>query len=1323
MASWTIVSTATSTDVGKYFFSHYNSSNSNLSYDTVNKIIQDKYGFIWIGTSSGLSRFNGVDFRNYYKEDFGLSSDMVISLETDDEGKLWIATDSGVTVYDPVMESFTPFYVKSDIGTTINHKANDICKGPDGRIWFSVNKQGLFSYNPKTKKLKNYFFKNGKQTFPVNIRRFTVDSNNRLWISLYNDNLYYTDPGYGKLIPFLGGTKNGYFHNDDIMAISIKPMDDNVVYVCSVMKGLCELDVQQDKVNVLIPATKGISPEDIFIDKEKRVWMATTNGVYIYDTKDKNVRLINEDKNDPFSLSDSHAFAVYVDSYDGLWIGTNVGGVNYSGRFQQNFSKYYFADGTSLDNCLVRGFADDDKGNIWITTEKDGLLVYDINSKKLSRYANRQLPQAMFAVSYYDGKLWIGTLKGLYVINPGTGKVEVHESLQQSEKVTDSKVYSLYRTKKGQLLIGTTLGLVRYDSKTNSFTPLEDFSGMFVTDMDEDPIGHLWVSTYANGILEYDQQKSRILHHYVDDERDPNTIPSDKIFSILVDSKGRIWAASFGGGFCRLDPNTGKSVNYSKNNTWGVRTNNFFGIEEDDNGYLWISSDKGLLCLNPENGEIRRYTEYDGLLSNEFKNCGLKTEDGDIYFGCKNGFIRFNPRLFVQEPGQPKILVRDFSVGSIIVLPLKSGSPLNCNVDLADKIVLSPRQNSFSFGLSMFGSSSPESNLMLYKLEGYDKEWRVATAESPVFYYNVPSGEYTLKIKGASVSDNLNVTHKDIVIVVAKRFYKTAVAFVLYALILILLALGIFTYVYKKAMRREKDRRKRFEKEKEEELFEQKMTFFSTIVHEIKTPLTLIKTPLMNILSSGKIDDECRDDLSVIRNSTDYMDHLVKELLDFVRIERNGYVIDRKVLDIVEPIGLLCFNYADTAKTKNIKLSFTHDQDRIFVNADESAINKILNNLLHNAVKYAESYIDIHASADKDMVVITISNDGPSIPADRRADIFKPFVQFSNDRQPYSQSFGIGLSIARKLADLSGGSLVLSENADKTSFVFEMPLSPLGKVSVAEEAESNTSEDSSLPLLMIVEDNKELSSYLKRKLSLAYRIVTSDSAERALAMLRQYDVDLLISDIALQSMSGIELCKRVSSDFDLSHIPIIIVSAISSEDTKIECLKNGALMYIEKPFTIDYLKTCIKSVLDKRASLKQGYDSSSFGDDNHQYDLLGLDEEFLKRLDQVISDNLKDPAFSSKQIEEALFLSRSTLIRKVKALLDTTPNDYLRSKRLSTAATLLAQKRCRISDVCYAVGFNSPSYFAKCFKDKYGMLPAEFQKVGKNPPSDQPEKC
>lgn len=1305
----------------RFYFNHLNSTNSELSYNCVHAIIQDSRGFIWFGTSNGLNRYDGMKLKVYDKEDLGGNSSFVISICEDDNGCIWVGTDRGVSVYDPSYDKFTSFEIISDQKTTIRNKVTKIKKGKQGVVWLAVNNQGLFEYDTRNSVLKNYFVKSGKQTLPSNIASFYFDNNNCCWISLYFSNLYRADRNLKNVTPVEIAGDN-YFKDDNIVEILESPH--NTIYVASVNKGISEIDFRRNSVKTLISNDDmGFIPISMSFDKTRKLWVATNKGAYYYDTSNGFTQHIEEKKKDKFSLSDNHVLSVIVDNSNGVWLGTNAGGINYSSPFQKNFEKHYSYQNISLDNSLVREFASDENGKIWITTEKAGLFSYLPANKELAKYENPRLPKSLLGICYDNGDLWLGSPLGLYRLNIKSNNLKLYSQVNENLNLRDGKIFTIYKTLDGDVLVGTSLGMLRYNKQTDSFISDKKLKGLFITDIIEDLQGDLWIATYADGLLRYDIQNKEIIAQYTNNSNKSNSLPTNKILSVFEDSAGRIWATTFGTGFFRYNRDRDNFIFYDKLLIDEQASDINYALLDDNDGNIWISSSKGLICFSPELNETRVYTTSDGLLNNEF-NFGARFRDnnGTLYFGSTDGFVCFNPQYFHTDLTIPDILITDFYIGDKRVLVGENESPLKESIDKTQQIKLLAKQNSFKFEFSLLGFASPASNTIFCKLDGYDTDWRKVSPDNTVTYSNIPAGDYKLYVKGVNSNGLWNETRPPIEIHVAQKFYKSTLAILVYLFLFIVTVVLSWLYFYRRALRSEQQKQEEYKRAKELELFNEKMKFFSNIIHELKTPLTLIRMPLQNILSSGSYSDEFKEDLMVIDNNSEHISLLMKGVSDFVKVVGDGYILDRRNIDIVEKLGFLCLNFSEGAKNNNIKLNLKYSDEQLFVNADEPGLNKIFNNLLHNAIKYADSYIEIEIKRIDNQVVIIFENDGPVIPQEQREDIFKPFAQYSTESKPFVEGVGIGLSLARGLAELHSGSLLLDEDSRCTRFILSLRLASENeeidstvKNDMLSEQKIIGEENSSLSLLLIVGNNLEFSTYLVQKLWENHRILTTDTSDETLELLRQYDIDLVITDSDLRDMNGFELCKTISSDIEISHIPVIILSSHSSAKSKIEGMESGASVYIEKPFSINYLQVCINNIIGRRNKLKQVYKSKPMHPLTAQmFDLTQTDEKFLSELDKVILSNISDPSFSNEEIAKELFMSRSTLTRKVKALLDTPLNDYIRNKRLVFAAQMLSEGTCRINDVCYSVGFNTPSYFTKCFKKAYGVLPMEYMNQQKN---------
>ena len=1169
-------------------FTHFTKAGSGLCYDGVKTMMEDSRGILWIGSYKGLSSYDGHAFTNYDRSDFGIDSDYVSSLAEDQEGNIWIGTDYGIVVFDRRKLRFHSF------GTNIiNSRVYCMVRDSQGRIWIGIRGKGVYRSNGKS-------IESVPGTSDIeDVYRIVFDWKGRAYLASYCKDLLRLD---GDSVQ---SACNGFFKFDDISGLAFRTVDEgSVIYVAAKRQGLCEILPGSDQVRCLYKLGGVHRPTGLSTESGK-LWLSSTGGIVSYDLSSGIATQIRSVPEDPFSLSDDYTTCAITDLKGGLWVGTNSGGVNYYHPDHDRFRNYWKdSEGKRLEGAIIRGFAEDSHGRIWIATEKKGLLVMTSDGIPAPYTAVAGLPRHITALATDGDFLWLGSQQGIWRLNisgaDSLGQSLHYPQLGGSDEENDNRVVSLYKSHSGNLYVCTPVGVRVYNEEKASFDFVEALKGITVEQLAEDGGGRLWAASYSQGAFCYDPKSGSLESFGVQIGKGP---VHEMTSSLCVDRGGAVWVIGFSTGFYRYSRSGGNFEHYHRDNVPALPTDLYLSALADQKGRLWLSGDSGLVEFGPASKGVSVFRVADGLLSDNFSKSALKLSDGTMLFGCTDGFVRFNPSEF----GNPTILPT----------PARHG------------------------------------------------------------FFHTRTGKAT-------------------------------------AVMLVLLGIVAFAVLLMsiRATRKERRHLRQMDERRKNEAYHEKLDFFSNIIHEIKTPLTLIRTPLQQLLDSGSASEEQKADLNIIRNSTDYLDQLVKELLEFVRVEEHGYVPDLRNTDIVERLGFVCYNFSETAKNSNIRLKYDSDPESIVTAVDTKALSKIFNNLIHNAVKYSESWIKIHASIENGSVVVRFCNDGASIPAEHRESIFLPFVRYTDKKSEYTQSFGIGLAQARKLAELQGGSLILSDRADCTEFILTLPLRQAAET--AQEtlpAEEENHPEGSRPLLLLVEDNGDLASYLKRKLKEDYEVIAVPSAEKALEKLEKFKVDLLLTDIGLQSMSGVELCRKVSGNPATSHIPIIVISAISSTDTKIKCMENGATIYIEKPFSQDYLEACIHGVLEKRKSMKAAYRESPSAP---VVDLADRDEDFIRKLDELVNANIGDASFTNKEMERALFVSRSSLNRRVRVLLGTTPNEYLRKRRLEVAAQMLAEGKARINEISFSVGFNSPSYFAKCFKEAYGMLPAEYMKQKSN---------
>ena len=1275
-----------------YEFTQITTKNSELSYDGITVITQDSRGFMWIGTYKGLNRYDGISMKAYYKQDMGLDSDFIYVITEDIEGNLWIGTDHGVTIYNYVKDRFEPFTMASNQGVTIRNKVTFITTDHESNIWMLVNDQGCFSYNLKTEKLNSITYDSiGMSGFRKMYRRKEGD----FFISRYHTNLYHADSSLSSITPVTSNTRpNDFYINDEIEGIF--PKNDKMLYIASTNNGLSVYDIQNKTAENIFSLPKGALLHNAFFEEGVAIWLSTTMGVWRYDIGSGQATSIRHNPKDRFSISNDYTNCTFIDKDYGIWIGTKDGGINYCSAYQQYFEKQHMADSTPLQGAIVSGFAEDDYGTIWIATEEMGLLKYDPQKHSSSIYKTGGIPSRICSICHDNGRLWLGTRQGLYRLDIASGIIKDYGVLQ-NKGIKDPNIYTIYKSQ-DNLFVGTTLGLFRYNSKNDTFIEIPQFNGIFSTCILNDPErpSTMWLSSFANGVLKWDSEGSNRPVHYTR-EADCG-ITNDKIVSLYMDSESQIWSIGFSNGLYKFDRNLGKFIQH---NIHHLKSEVFFKAIEDKKGSFWLSSDAGLVEYSPKTRETYIYTEKDGLLDAKFTNSALKSSSGDLYFGSDNGFIRFNPDKDSDNQGTTSIIISSMRI-------MDEDAHFDKNIDLIEEITLEYENNSFGFNFSIMGPYISSSDKIQCRLSGHEGGWRDIINNKSVFYYNVDSGQYTLELRISDKDGKWTEAHAPLKITVRPTFWASPAGISIIIFIISTLIILYLVYVQRKTIRKKEKEVAEFQRMKEEEIFMEKMNFFSHVIHEIKTPLTLIRTPLSNIMSKEKIDTEMHHDLEVMNNSANYLTQLVNELLDYIRSERMGFALKHEDIDIIERVRTTTLNFSDIARNSNLAIKFESELGRVIISADSSALDKIVNNIIHNAVKYAESEITIQTICKDNYIEIHFMNDGGVIPFEHREDIFKPFFQYKGNSTLQKSGVGIGLPLSKNLAKMHSGDLYMGD-CEQTCFILRLPIKYVDVIEANPLEYTNVAEKSDTERILIADDNKEFREYLASKLGKDYNTTCVADGDAAYRVLQEENIDLLVSDISMPSTTGLELCEKIRKNIELSHIPIIIISARVSIESKIQAMESGADLYIEKPFDMEYLRSSIKNILDKRSLMKNAYGSGLVKTDINLFGLPKKDEDLFTKFDSIIRENLSNGDFSNEMLAAALNMSESTMLRKIKKLLNTSPNNYIKTVRLSVAAELLKDSHGNnITEICYQVGFSSVSYFAKCFKEQYGMTPSEW---------------
>lgn len=1291
-----------------------------LSQNTVNAILQDRKGFMWLGTKDGLNRYDGLSFRKF-KHDAAnprsIGNSFITSLYEDFNGNIWVGTDAGVYIYYPEKEAFEEFDCQSLEKTRIERSVSMIAGDKQGRVWIAVEAQGMFCYDTRQKLLRNYPL----SEISSNIKCFTFDSGGTLWLGFYGDGLYYSKDNLATVHPY-GSPEDGKREFEGGVITKIVQGNYNCLYIGSVKEGVSELNLTSGQVRNLLAideSGESIFCRDLLPYSDNELWIGTESGIYIYNLRTAQFIHLRASLYDSYSLSDNAIYALYKDREEGLWIGSYFGGVDYYPRQYTYFAKYYPKNiANSLHGKRVREFCRADDGTLWIGTEDGGLNHFNPKTKEFHFFE----PSAGFTNIHglcMDGShLWVGTFsKGLRVIDTRTGVVlRTYTEGHTPHSLNDNSIFSICRTSAGEIYLGTLFGLLRYNRTQDNFDRIPELNGKFVYDIKEDSYGNLWLATYANGAYCYDVSVRR-WKNYVFDAEDEKSLPYDKVLSVFEDSYRQIWLTTQGGGFCLFHPDTETFTRYGLKD--GLPNDVVYQIVEDDDRFLWLTTNNGLVRFDPKTMEMKVFSTANGLPTNQFNyRSGFKDEAGNIYLGSINGFVAFDPRTFAENRQVPAVAITDFLLFNKEVPVGETDSPLKSSITFSDKVVLTADQNSFSFRIAALSYQAPRMNKLMYKLEGFDEGW-LTIGESPlVTYSNLGYGDYVFKVKASNSDGVWNEQETSLHLSILPPFYLSGWAYCFYVLFFMGCLVCVIFYFKRRNYRKQHRQMEMLEQEKEREVYHAKIDFFTNVAHEIRTPLTLIKGPLENIILKKEVDSETKEDLYIMKQNTERLLNLTNQLLDFRKTETRGFRLNFTECDVVAVLRETYLRFTSLAKQKGLDFILELPQECFMADVNQEALTKIISNLLNNGVKYASTYLRISLETDEKVFHIRTFNDGEMIPDTMKEEIFKPFVRLDKEDE-VTTGTGIGLALSRSLAELHQGSLMMEKGEEVNCFCLTLPVNQDSTITLSAENVSQVEENScgweqeetdtkeKKPMILVVEDNPDMLAFIRKQLTTEYSVLTAMNGIEALAVLDNHYVNLVVSDVMMPQMDGFELCKTIKSDLSYSHIPVVLLTAKTNIQSKIEGLELGADAYIEKPFSVEYLLANISSLIHNREKLRQTFAKSPFVAANTMA-LTKADEEFIWKLNDIIQANLHNPEFSMEDMADALKMSRSSFYRKIKGVLDLSPNEYLRLERLKQAAQLLKEGKSRVNEICYTVGFNSPSYFSKCFLKQFGVLPKDF---------------
>ena len=1272
--------------------------NDGLAANAVRNIVQDRNGFIWFGTDNGLCRYDGVKVQHYRINELG-GNQYISSLLVTDDG-LYVGTEKGVFLLSFERQSFEKQNL--DIHSAVTSMTLD----KEGVLWISTLGQGVWQIIQKTSKVNHYDFKETSGS----VAQVLIDNSNQVW----------TVTNWGTPVVHRLNRLHNRFEavnldfTENYNSLRMLQTKDGRLWLGTWESGLLQLHSDGRVERVLNPKLTNVGNHihTLFERDDHCICIGCDDGVICLNPNThKWHRLIEQQ-----SLADRFVYAITSDMEGGLWIGTFYGGVNYISPVGKRFEAFSMENG--LHGNVIARFCEDRKGRMWVASDDGGLMCYSPKAQHFTNYPHQELlsRQNVHALCVDGDELWIGTYtNGVIVLNVETGDLRHYMQAQAPHSLDNSSSYAICCDSRGDIWVATMEGLNRFDRTRHDFERIGKVDALTI-DIDEDRDGNLWLSTQGGGLWKY-QTRNGQFKTYTHHEGDDLSLPDDQVNCSLVDESGRLWVGTLGG-LCLYDSEN----DHFKLVSLDVPNHNIMGIVEDQ-GVLWLSTEKGIVKYEPK--QIQRFTLHDGLVSEQFQpNSCIKASDGRIYFGSTTGFNSFYPYQIKTNSVTPPVYITSVEIMNREERTAE-GQPLD--LALTKEIVLDyddARMLTLSFASLSY--CSPEKNQYAYILEGFDRDWNNVGNQNRATYTNIPAGTYIFRVKATNNDGVWSSDEATLTIIVHPPLWWSWYAKLFY---LFLIVAAIWYYVrfrLKRAEYRHQREMQRLNEQKEKEVREARLNFFTMIAHEIRTPVSLIIGPLEKIMKR----DNPSEDMRVIDRNAHRLLELVNQLLDFRKVEQHSLVMHFAPQNIRQLMMSVSERFTPTFEQGNKSFTVDYPDEHFTAIIDKEAVTKVISNLLTNANKYTNNEVRLSCQVDPDgeHFRIVVSDNGIGIREEDRSRLFEPFFQ-AQDNKPGT---GIGLNIVKNIVDLHHGTISVSSEVGKGStFTIVLPVaqeqSEQFPADSLRSSDENTADSKQISVkssannkpqmvskqnastMLIVDDSEDMVSFLGNHFKEKYEVLTAGDGIEALDILRNHEVSIIISDWMMPRMDGAELCRRVRLDPMTSHIPFVMLTAKTDNDSKVEGMDVGADTYIEKPFSIQYLEACIRNMLEMRRRLIEKFSTQPL-EPVTEIASNPTDNEFLLEMKKVIEENFSNSELNVNYLAEKLNISRSGLFAKIKTLADVTPNEMIQIVRLKRAAELLLEKKYTISEIGYMVGFSNPSYFSKCFQKQFGVRPMDYIK-------------
>lgn len=1292
---------------------HHLTQNEGLS-NTFNSFIQrDSRGFVWISSLDGLNRFDGLSvkvYRSNKSDSTTIAGNIVTSKVFEDSlGNLWFSTYGAINCYIRKKDSFRSFVILDDEGKAFTADYYAFHLSEEGQLWVRVGigEMGrLYFFDIKSYAQHLAGALDGQR---VVVHPLEQHGQFQLFSYLFNgkNGIEITELKNGKV----ASQKAAYDRPGEAW---LREQHHTGLYIESdttwwlgVEEGLARYHPHTGQYrhwSSYDGSTLGRVHDIIPLDE--RYFFAgcgLKGGLFLFDREiGAIVKSYRPDPDQPYSIARDFANALYLDEEGVLWATIWNVGVDYASIYKNKFDILLNGEQLGLPKADVRQICQDKEGNIWCGTERDGIFIFDENQQLKHRLwgptgfsPSRPRVGALFSDAF--GNIWAGARDELYRYE---GPTE-----QPAEQILlPSRIRDVSQSRDGSLLLGLNYGVRRLERQNGAYV-LDTIPGignlnLTVTRIFEDESGRLYLSVNADQLQIYEPKGntySLIAQYkgvgytwdFYEPNRDTIWLATSAGLALITDVKQAIQALSPGNG--------------------GLPNENYYGIETDNSGHFWLSSNNGLVRYHPHTKSMKRYLPVDGAQGfNFYASANLRTRQGVFWFGGNQGVNIFVPDQIEPVPNKAKVQFTNIWVNS---------EPLQDTIAVGElaQLDLAYYENTIAFHFVALDYSDPGNNHLEYRLinQDPDNRWVKADARGQARYANLGSGRYTFEVRASNSDGVLNETPTRLDILIRKPFWETTWFKALMVLISFLIIWAIVRSVIRRRLAAEETRRLK-------ELDEFKNRLYQNITHEFRTPLTVIMGMADQIMGNEQPKN-------LIQRNSKNMLSLINQILDLSKVESGRMELDLVQSDVVDFLQYVAESFHSLADQKNIRLVSYSEEDKLLMDYDEEKLQQIASNLLSNAIKFTDvgGKIVLHLSkitGDHPQFKIVVKDNGIGIPADQLPHIFDRFYQTKSEdkKQRKSKGTGVGLTLTKELVELMGGTIsVESQDQKGTTFKILLPVTnnaPLQKqtgkavelpaIEKTEEPKKESLQpiDPDAPIALLVDDNPDIITYIESCIKPNYRILSANDGQAGIDIALEHIPDIIISDVMMPKKDGFELCHTLKTDPRTSHIPIILLTAKSAADDRVTGLQKGADAYLTKPFHKEELKVRLDKLVELRRQLQERYSGLSQNPISTKEPT--PEEIFLSDLYKVVNERMGDPDLGVVDLCRAVHLSHTQVYRKLKALTDKTPSQFIRAIRLQKGLELLKTTHDPVSAIAYDVGFNDPNYFSRMFQETYGQTPS-----------------